>query len=354
MPNVYMKETPRVQTVNADGLGVNPATPVESVEMMSGNIRGVKETSLPVGCIPNPVGSGDGAVLEMRDSSWNGSSALKVQTLISDTQTVLSSHILTKRVAEGTKLGLDFKTTKFAAIIAVGEIDGKPCISGIFSSAPYSMMNCHSYLLTSLDSEDDPYELTLENAPNKKEFTIIDPTALDFKVRFRQRWSGHHDVMDLRLCLVCGDDDGNEVERIYSAQSRFTFNNGVITKTKVNTIPTSPEHIVDVGLFYPTGSAGSTFTLWLPPNYEGIGNLFFPLLNYTYAYDLIIPDSIFENSINGGVGVYVERGDGAVCVTPSIYKAEYGFLTPPTGDGTYTMQVVVTDGAPTFSWVEQS
>ena len=70
MPNVYMKEVEVVQTIGPGGIGVTPPVPVETVEKISGNVREMKEVTSPAGCLPNPIGTEDGTIIEAKDDSW--------------------------------------------------------------------------------------------------------------------------------------------------------------------------------------------------------------------------------------------------------------------------------------------
>lgn len=84
MPKVYMNETPVVQTVGAGGIGVSPPVPVEKVEKISGNTRGMEEVVPPVNRIPNPIDVGDGAVIQERNNAWQTGADLPDPTNATD------------------------------------------------------------------------------------------------------------------------------------------------------------------------------------------------------------------------------------------------------------------------------
>lgn len=70
MPNVYMNDTPVVQTVGAGGIGVEPPVPVEDVEKISETGRemfGVKDKA---NVLPNPASVADGNIMLAGNGVW--------------------------------------------------------------------------------------------------------------------------------------------------------------------------------------------------------------------------------------------------------------------------------------------
>ena len=84
MPKVYMNEAPVVQTVGAGGIGVSPPAPIEKVEKISGNTRGMEEVVPPVNRIPNPSDVGDGAVIKEKNKAWQTGTDLPDPTNATD------------------------------------------------------------------------------------------------------------------------------------------------------------------------------------------------------------------------------------------------------------------------------
>ena len=84
MPKVYMNEAPVVQTVGAGGIGVSPPVPIEKVEKISGNTRGMEEVVPPVNRIPNPIDVGDGAVIQEKNNAWQTGADLPDPTNATD------------------------------------------------------------------------------------------------------------------------------------------------------------------------------------------------------------------------------------------------------------------------------
>lgn len=69
MPYVWMDEVQRVQTVGANGRGVYPPVPVEEVEKITGNVRGMQKNG-NAATIPNPEATTDGKVLKADSGIW--------------------------------------------------------------------------------------------------------------------------------------------------------------------------------------------------------------------------------------------------------------------------------------------
>lgn len=70
MPNVYMDEVVRVQTMGPNGKGVYPPVTVEQVANISGTGREMKEINAAPGELPNPMVVKQGTIMQSDGKSW--------------------------------------------------------------------------------------------------------------------------------------------------------------------------------------------------------------------------------------------------------------------------------------------
>lgn len=227
----------------------------------------------------------------------------------------VGSPALTERVPEGTLIKNQLWANKTAAILgyAFDTEENLFYLYGIFGSNTPAGGSQKSYRLLEKDSENEPYELTLENAPTVTEFSGANATY-KFRVRFAQIPTR----LDYRLCRVRYDSSGNEVERIYSAQYRYFFNNGVVTRTRVNTAPTDPSHIIDIGLHKASNSNNMTFNA-----IDTSRKTIYPLVSTVQEiqYQFIVPDAMFDDAPYG-YSLEAVGGDGRMYLSSNFGKAE--------------------------------
>ena len=75
MPNVYMNDTPVVQTVGAGGIGVEPPVPVEDVEKISETGREMFGVKGKANVLPNPASVSDGNIMLAGNGVWGAGEA---------------------------------------------------------------------------------------------------------------------------------------------------------------------------------------------------------------------------------------------------------------------------------------
>lgn len=71
MPNVYMDEPVRVQTVGAGGIGLEPPVPVEEVDKISASGKEMYEVQGKANVLPNPQGGTNGEVMQVNNDTWD-------------------------------------------------------------------------------------------------------------------------------------------------------------------------------------------------------------------------------------------------------------------------------------------
>lgn len=225
---------------------------------------------------------------------------------------------VTERVAGGTLLKNAVWANKCCASAGFAYDAGIIMIYCIFGSPIPQGGHAVTYALGDKNSAEPAYEMTLENAPLK--------AALQANQYHKSRitFTGVVTTLDSRFCRVVFDRDNNEVERIYSVQYRYTVDNGTVTREKVETEPTDPSHIVDIGLYTPLTSANRTVNAPV-----GSHPTLAPLVStaQTNTWLFIVPDSAFEGA-NYGLTVCAESGDGKVYQGPTFDKAREVFHAP--------------------------
>ena len=174
--------------------------------------------------------------------------------------------------------------------------------------------NYNAYALLDKNSPNDPYEFTYENAPTVSKLTITLPHAGN---RTRMTPPSNPGTVDIRFCLIAVDNEGNEIERLYSSQYRYTLSGTTITRVETPTTQTSSDYIADLGVTANLSSLENSFngiTYELQPHALTTG--------YTgNAMQFMIPDALFEGADNG-LKIVAKRGDGAWYKLANVYKAE--------------------------------
>ena len=234
----------------------------------------------------------------------------------------LSPSIETERVENGTMVKNPLWLNKCAIVVGYGytEEDGvdRIVLYGVLGYKVVPKSRKKLYRLFYKDSESAPFELTPENAPGKSEFSDTSSTMGIYK--WRSRVSGVVDHLDFRLCCIYYDTNGEEEERVYSAQYRYTINNDrTISRTRFNTANTDPTHTIDAGFLILDASVNTTY------NYiDSKTTALLPLVSdptQPVQYRFIAPDSYFENAPYG-LAIVAVAGDKTRYISGSFFKAE--------------------------------
>ena len=218
---------------------------------------------------------------------------------------------LTERVDGGTLLKNQLWVNKTCAVVGYvwDSSNSRFRLYCVFATNEGSSVK--TWLLYERDSESEPYELTMETAPNPFEVSASDMYKLV------QNMSCVHHV-DVRFCREVYDADNNLMYRIYSAQYRYAVDNGVASRTKVSTAPQNSSFIIDIGLKKATASMRKTY------NYKSDNEgAVLPLVsdNQNVQYQFIIPDSMFSEATYG-LSVVTVMGNGWGYYGPTFDKAE--------------------------------
>ena len=233
----------------------------------------------------------------------------------------------TERVADGTRILASIRGRKLCAQHGFYYDVDYPdrlyiyaiwCLVGI--------PNCASrkaYVLRSQNAPDTPTELTMETAPTTTELSIGNLYFYSSRLSLGS-FSGRSPT-DVRLVFIGYDADGNEIERVYSAQYRYTLENGIVTRTKFAVANTAADHIVDIGLVANTAFAEERWVgIW--PSHT-----LMPLVstNEPIAYNFVVPDSFFTGN-EYGLRIAVVSGAGLAYLGPNVYQADADEKSLPT------------------------
>lgn len=345
MPNVYMDEPVRVQSVGAGGIGFDPPVPVEDVEKISETGREMYGVQGKANVLPNPANTVDGKVIQTADGSFSVEAASPMEKIY-NSELFIGTPVVTKLEADGytrieNAIVFNKSSVQFGCFYESGKFNLRAS-SSYYDSDP-SSIKC--LILYGKDSTDDPYEFTIENAPKIQWYDF--PAASKGQAYSSTRITASN-TLDVRLGVAHFDDHGNMDDLFLSAQYRYTQSGGVVTRTKVATSPQDPSCVIDVGA-YKCSDVDMTQGFFRQTAPDDLIMLI--SRGQTEKYRMMLPPSAFEDATYG-LSIAVVRGDGSIYTTQSFFKPTPGLPTPPTGDGTYTMQVVVTDGVPTFYWVQ--
>lgn len=260
-------------------------------------------------------------ILRIRDpnnrNNWIGIPAIKGEP---GTVRYPISAAVTERVKGGTLLTSQIDASYIAAQLGFyyDDVDDKLSIFCILGSEIIpNAADVKFFGLRDTGSEDDPFELTLENAPTASEMAE-GTTYKVYKTRLRFSNAASRSPIDVRFCVVAYDSGGNEIDRIYSSQYRYVINDGVATRTRVRTSRQNASVIEDVGLVKNDASSYLTFSEMANTNIT-----FLPLVStdQTYEYFFIVPDSWFDNAPYG-YSFLVRYGDQTVRQGPGFRQAE--------------------------------
>lgn len=231
----------------------------------------------------------------------------------------ISPAVVTKRVEGGTQLLNPLWANKTCATVGFAwnpnESKKKLYVCVVFSYVLPDGYTFKKYSLYEKESEEDPYELTLENAPRKEEI----PGSVNYKYTDKSTLVSH---IDQRFCLQVFDPNGKEVDRIYSAQYRYYANDGNPTRTLVPTAPQDPSYITDICLRAPTSSFYDVMRTFQPNT--SMATLY-PLVStpQSAGFLFIVPDTLFEEAeATHGFILAVVMGDGNISYGPKFDKAE--------------------------------
>lgn len=233
---------------------------------------------------------------------------------------VFSAPAMTKRVPGGTEIlnPLCIKRGAVQVGYAINVENSKLRVYFIFSCQQSGGVIFEHWMLYKQNPTGDPYEFTLENAPYKTQSS--DASTYD-QYRWSTSFSLNRDpkIVDLRLCMIIKDANGLEIDRIYSAQYRYTasLSNGTVTRVKVQTENTSEKDVVDIGLVVSDRINGAY-------NYSEISDI--TLMPFASSllesgYSFFVPDEFFQDAPNG-LQIVAVMGNGAHYGGPSFQMAE--------------------------------
>lgn len=252
------------------------------------------------------------AIIE-RQSSFDNT-----ETLF-NAELAISPAIVTKRVEGGTQLLNPLWANKACATVGFtwnpDEAKKKLYTYVVFSYVLPDSYTFKKYNLYEKESEEDPYELTLENAPHKEEIS----GSVNYKYTDKSTLVSH---MDQRFCLQVFDPNGKEVDRIYSAQYRYYANGGNPTRTLVPTAPQDPSYVIDICLRAPTSYFYDVLRTIQPHTAAAV---LYPLVStpQSSSFQLIVPDTLFEEAeATYGLMLAVVMGDDRISYGPRFDKAE--------------------------------
>ena len=234
---------------------------------------------------------------------------------------LVGSPALTERVADGTKIKnqLWLQHGCFLCGYYLEVSTTRMWIYGIFSGSHENAVTFKKYLLYKQNPDFEPYEFTYENAPSKLELDAGHNTDL-YKFRTNFTINREPKLIDIRLCMILYDASGNEVERMYSDQYRYTASvqNESVTRVRTPTEKTSANYVVDAGVYKQSLSIAKTFDYSTPNDLT-----LYPLVSTMQeaTFDFIIPDSAFEGA-DHGLSLVVKTGDGMHYVSSTFSKAE--------------------------------
>ena len=343
MPKVYMDDPVRVQSVGTGGIGFAPPVPVEDVEKISETGREMYGVQGKANVLPNPVNEAGGRVVQTSDGAFVVEPASPMEKIYNP-EMLFGAPVITELCDDGyTFIKNTFVLNKCVAPLGAFYSNGQFNIRNIFSYYSEDLSKVKVVFLYDVDSENEPFEFTLDNAPYSLYNDL--PAAGSFNLTYGSKKVNATTKLDLRLAAVHYDTFGNIDDIIYSAQYRYTQTGGVVTRVKVATTPQSPYGIIDIGAYKPTSSQINSHFMQTAPSEL----LMLVSREQTERYQLKIPPSMFEGATYGLALAFV-RGDGAAYTTQSFYKPEPGLPTMPTSDGTYKLRVVVDSGVPTLSW----
>ena len=211
-------------------------------------------------------------------------------------------HIaLTERVNGGTKILNRIGGSRVAAQVGYyydSELDKLYQYFIYIGSKPSGVDDLRFFVLYEFNNENDPYELTMENAPNVYEYDIGNKSHTAYKARQAASAASTKNPIDIRLCMITYDVNEVEINRTYSCQYRYTIANGTATRTRVNTEFQDANIIEDIGLVKNNNSGDLVDIIMGYLDYDYI---FYPLVSteQTYQFEYIVPDSMFENAPYG-------------------------------------------------------
>lgn len=243
---------------------------------------------------------------------------------------VFGSPALTKRVDSGTKIlnPLCIKRGAVQVGYAIASAESKLALYFVYACQQSEGVTFEKWMLYKANPTGDPYEFTFENAPNKlQQDAEHNYDLLTMKTAFSLNRDPK--IVDVRLCVIVKDANGIEIDRIYSAQFRYTasLSNGTVARVKVQTANTSLNDVIEVGVIAPDAVQAKF-------NYSEVQDVTPMPLVSTFQdvhYEFIIPDAMFQDAQNG-LELVAVMGNGMVYFGPTFEKAEESpILTAPNG-----------------------
>lgn len=258
---------------------------------------------------------------DQADFARNAQVALQSIESADAAQMFTSAHstCAVERVDGGTRLLAKISARKLCAQLGYyynAESDTLRVYSAYSLIGLREVANRKFYLLGKYLAGETSVELTTENAETVLDVNVDNAGSFTHRTNFTQ-FAAAKAPMDLRFCAIGFDANNKEVERVYSAQYRYTVADGVVSRGRIQTAPTQADHIVDVGLRRNTLAASEKLSIYQPST-----RAILPLVNTDEpaAYRFVLPDSFFENAPYG-LSCSVMTGDGWTCDGPTVYKA---------------------------------
>lgn len=174
-----------------------------------------------------------------------------VQASLADSELIASiaSSCTGQRVTEGTQILAKFTARKICAPVGFfynPSTDELPIYGAFALQDIPEIATRRYYILFTPTAVGDPVELTAETAGRVNEVNANNANLYAYKARFTT--FSTRAPLDVRFMAVALDANGQEIDRIYSAQYRYELSNGAVTRTRFQTAPTAADHVVEIGL----------------------------------------------------------------------------------------------------------
>lgn len=233
----------------------------------------------------------------------------------------IASNCAVERVTEGTKI--------------LGKITGRKLCANVghYYNAEQDTLSLYAvfslqgipgnetrkfYLLFSAAVDEAPVELTPDTAQRTVEVKSDNTNVYAYRPMLT-KFTAQKSPLDARFVAIAYDGDGNEIDRVYSAQFRYTVTNGTVTRTRFQTTPEAADHIIDIGLI--------PIDMSVVEKYGKISKLvnhtLYPLVNTDEGagYRFIVPDSLYEANPSG-LSIATVSGTWDMYRGPNVPKAE--------------------------------
>ena len=183
------------------------------------------------------------------------------------------------------------------------------------------------YRIVKYSDQQEPLTLEGGDGITVKEISIPADDQKIQTVRFNiQNPSSRADrkYASVRLAVVVYDDNDNEIERYYGAQYFYAYDDvtGTVSRTIYSNVERGPsDFIIDIGLKNNTNAAMEKYTAYIVSDTLSDGLSPIVATNQPTGFDLVIPDSFFDNA-PFGYSIAAILGDFTRIYGPTVYKAE--------------------------------